>query len=348
MPSFSTSSCKIICIERLPNSCSGQTAAGRSHAGGKRQQSNVARALDGFAQPALVARARAGHAPRKNLAAVLHEGLEHFHLLEVNKVHTVHAEPADLLFAEELPLALARAAWTSRPALSALPALPAFATRRSGRRPTLRFLFFSHRCSLSSKKFLSPFRDTSAARLTLRRGLFGRRRGATGRLARTPGRLALALALELLLAFQLFVEAHRQVLDDHVGNREAPLEFANQFALRALDLQIDVIAFPMLGDAIGHLARAPLLELFDLAALFGASVLERGDDFRDFLFRRGRPADENQIVQAFFHVFPRFSINPAALPFAHAPGKGRRTISQFRAGLKPGATTVRPWAERAC
>src|SRR6266568_589160 len=160
MPSFSTSSCKIICIERLPNSCSGQTAAGRSHARGKRQQSNVARALDGFAQPALVARARAGHAPRKNLAAVLHEGLEHFHLLEVNKVHTVHAEPADLLFAEELPLALARAA---RPALSALPARPAFAARRSGRRPALRSLFFSHRCSLSSKKFLSQFGDTSAA-----------------------------------------------------------------------------------------------------------------------------------------------------------------------------------------
>src|SRR5712691_5009978 len=212
-------------------------------------------------------------------------------------------------------------------------------------------------CDLCSSAIGVPFLQkdssaisaiTSAARLTLRRGLFGRRRGACRWLARTPGRLALALALELLLAFQLFVEAHRQVLDDHVRNREAPLEFANQFALRALDLQIDVIAFPMLGHAIGHLARAPLLELFDLAALFGASVLERGDDLRDFLFRRGRPADENQVVQPFFHVFPRFSVNPAALPFAHAPGKGRRTISQFRAGLKPGATTVRPGAERAC
>src|SRR5260370_2589508 len=210
-------------------------------------------------------------------------------------------------------------------------------------------------CDLCSSAIGVPFlhrnsraNSTIQARLTLRRGLFGRRRGAAGRLARTPGRLALALALELLLAFQLFVEAHGEVLDDHVRNRKAPLEFANQFALRALDLQIDVIAFPMLGHAIGHLARAPLLELFDLAALFAASVLERGDDLRDFLFRRHRPADENQVVQAFFHVFPRFSGNLAALLFAYAPGKGGRTMSQFRAGQKPGATPLRPGAERAC
>src|SRR2546422_7615787 len=39
----------------------------------KRQQRNVARALDGLAQPALMPRAGTGHAPRQDLAALLHE-----------------------------------------------------------------------------------------------------------------------------------------------------------------------------------------------------------------------------------------------------------------------------------
>src|SRR3989304_1647901 len=84
--------------------------------GGKRQQGDVARPLDGLAQPALMTRAGAGQAPRQEFAALLHERLEHLDLLVVDKVHAVHAEPADLLLAKVLPLAATRASRTSRPA----------------------------------------------------------------------------------------------------------------------------------------------------------------------------------------------------------------------------------------
>src|SRR2546430_8018400 len=49
------------------------------------------------------------------------------------------------------------------------------------------------------------------------------------------------------------------------------------------------------------LPSAPVLGLFDLAALFGASVFDDRKQLFDFLFRRRRPHDENQIVITFFH-----------------------------------------------
>src|SRR5260370_27948906 len=58
--------------------------------------------------------ARAGHAARKNLAALLNERRQNFGLLVVNEVRLVHAEPANLLLAYEIALsALGR---TARPA----------------------------------------------------------------------------------------------------------------------------------------------------------------------------------------------------------------------------------------
>jgi hypothetical protein len=66
--------------------------------------------------------------------------------------------------------------------------------------------------------------------------------------------------------------------------------------VRSANLLVNVDAFAMLGDAIGELARAPMLSLFDFAALFGASVLDAGEDLFDFVFRGGRAGDENQIV----------------------------------------------------
>jgi hypothetical protein len=77
------------------------------------QQRDVASALDGFAEPALVARADAGHAARQNLAALLDELREDVSAFVVDEVHLLDAKLADFLLAEILALAAARAAWTA-------------------------------------------------------------------------------------------------------------------------------------------------------------------------------------------------------------------------------------------
>jgi hypothetical protein len=81
------------------------------------QQRDVARPLDCFSQPPLVARARAGHAARQNFPSLLNERLEHLDLFVVNEVHALDAETANLLLAEKLALAAAARASgsTTRP-----------------------------------------------------------------------------------------------------------------------------------------------------------------------------------------------------------------------------------------
>ena len=73
------------------------------------QQSDVARPLDGHAQPALVASANARHPARQNLPALLHELRQDVRALVVDKVHLLDAELANFLLAEILALA----AWPS-------------------------------------------------------------------------------------------------------------------------------------------------------------------------------------------------------------------------------------------
>jgi hypothetical protein len=75
---------------------------------GKRQQSDVASALDSDAEPALVTRANAGHAARKNLAALLHKLGKNVGALVVDQIDLLDTELADFLFAEKLALAAAR------------------------------------------------------------------------------------------------------------------------------------------------------------------------------------------------------------------------------------------------
>ena len=82
----------------------------------KRQQSDVARPLDGHPQPALVTSANAGHPARQNLAALLHELREDVRALVVDEVHLLDAELANFLLAEILALAPWPSAWTARSA----------------------------------------------------------------------------------------------------------------------------------------------------------------------------------------------------------------------------------------
>src|SRR6202047_3076755 len=79
----------------------------------ERQQRDVAGALDGFAEPTLVARADAGHAARENFAAFLHELRQDVGALVVDEVHLLDAELADFLLAEILALAATRPTWTA-------------------------------------------------------------------------------------------------------------------------------------------------------------------------------------------------------------------------------------------
>jgi hypothetical protein len=95
----------------------------------KRQQRNVARALDGHAEPALVTRTNSGHPTRQNLAAFLHELRKNVRALIVDEVHLLDAELAHFLLAEILPLAAARSAWTSGTTWTAFSAAATSATR---------------------------------------------------------------------------------------------------------------------------------------------------------------------------------------------------------------------------
>jgi hypothetical protein len=83
-------------------------------AAGEGHQRDVAGALDGYAEPTLVARADAGHAARENLAALLHELREDVGALVVDEVHLLDAKLADFLLAEILALAARASAGTAR------------------------------------------------------------------------------------------------------------------------------------------------------------------------------------------------------------------------------------------
>src|SRR5712692_10624158 len=88
-------------------------------AAGEGHERDVAGALDGYAEPALVARADAGHAARENLAALLHELRKDVGALVVDEVHLLDAKLADLFLAEVLALAATGTAGTSARAAGA-------------------------------------------------------------------------------------------------------------------------------------------------------------------------------------------------------------------------------------
>src|SRR5580704_11102241 len=79
----------------------------------ERQQGDVARAFDSDAEPALMARADAGHAARKNFTALLDELRKNVGALVVDEIHLLDTKLADFLFAEILALAAARTAGTT-------------------------------------------------------------------------------------------------------------------------------------------------------------------------------------------------------------------------------------------
>src|SRR5580698_1206710 len=82
-------------------------------ASGERKQRDVARALDRFTEPPLMASANAGHAARQNLSALLHELRQNVRALVVDEIHLLDTKLADFLFSEILALAAAWSAGTT-------------------------------------------------------------------------------------------------------------------------------------------------------------------------------------------------------------------------------------------
>ena len=128
---------------------------------GEGHQGDVASALDGYAEPTLMARAHAGHAARENLAALLHELGEDVGAFVVDHVHLLDAKLADFFLAEILALAAGtsagatRATWTAfatRTAVTAAGAMSAavtagaFAARSAAGGLRLLLLFICHNC----------------------------------------------------------------------------------------------------------------------------------------------------------------------------------------------------------
>jgi hypothetical protein len=122
----------------------------------ERQQGDIARTLDGNAEPALVTRANSGHAARQNFAAFLDELRKNVRALVVDEVHLLDTKLADFLFAEILALAARTAAGSTRttatwatftarttmPAAGSAMATTTFAARRS----TVRLCLFRILC----------------------------------------------------------------------------------------------------------------------------------------------------------------------------------------------------------
>jgi hypothetical protein len=91
----------------------GARSLGSGGAAGEGQQGDVARALDGNAEPSLVTRADASHSARQNLAALLDKLSQDVRALVVDEVHLLDAELANFFLPEILTLAAPRTAGTT-------------------------------------------------------------------------------------------------------------------------------------------------------------------------------------------------------------------------------------------
>src|ERR1700735_4961091 len=147
-------------------------------------------------------------------------------------------------------------------------------------------------------------------------------------LARTARCAALAVPLQLVLPLQFFVQTHGEIFHHRVGHLQPALKFFHHFTVARANHHVNVITFPQLLHAVGHVLAAPFIHRVDCAALFGGYVLQCRYHFVDVRFRRIRTADKNQIVKALFHmssissylynccnsVLPSFTVNLLPIP----------------------------------
>jgi hypothetical protein len=129
----------------------------------KRQQGDVAGALDGHAEPALMARADSGHAARQDLAPFLDELRKNVRAFVIDEIHLLDAEFTYFLLAKILALAAPRTArspgtTSTRPAFATATTRSAFAAS-SGLMTASAFTARSARSTLvSARRTLPTFR----------------------------------------------------------------------------------------------------------------------------------------------------------------------------------------------
>src|ERR1700691_987774 len=109
-----------------------------------------------------------------------------------------------------------------------------------------------------------------------RNGLFCSRHGWSWRnsLARTARGAAFAVALQLLLAFQFFVETHGEIFDDRIGHFQPALKLFYHFAMARTNDHVNEVTFAQFLHAIGHALTAPFIYGVDLAAFFCGCVFK--------------------------------------------------------------------------
>src|SRR5579862_4780899 len=78
-------------------------------------------------------------------------------------------------------------------------------------------------------------------------------------LTRAAAGPALSMLHQFLLALQFLIETNRLVLDDDVGNFQAPLELLDDIARGTANDHVNKEALTVFRHAIGQPARAPLL-----------------------------------------------------------------------------------------
>src|ERR1039457_70127 len=227
----------------------------RLERGRERQQRDVPRLLDRVREPPLMRRAHARNAARHNLAPLRYEGVQHLHVLVVDIVDLLDAEPANLLAPEILFLlggnrlvaaggALRRAAWSSFRFRHGLCLL------RQARKGRARYWsccwWFGH--------------------LRRQRWLRGNRhgRGIQGAL----GRPLVPFLFALVQPLQRFVNAYGEEFQNDVRNSQTALQFLYHRGLTR-ELEEHVCPLAILVHAVSQPALAPLIDFVYRSACRG-------------------------------------------------------------------------------
>src|ERR1035438_8723218 len=218
----------------------------RLERGRERQQRDVPRLLDRVRQPPLVRRAHARYTARHDLTPLRHAGVQHLHVLVVDIVDLLDAEPAYLLAPEILLLlggnrlvaargTLRRAAWSSFRFRHGLCLLRQ--ARKGRARYWSRCWWFRHR---------------------LRQGRLCRNRHGRG-VQGALGRPLVPFLLALVQPLQRLVDAHGEEFQNHVRNSQAAFQFLDDRGLTG-ELEEHVCPLAVLVHPISQPALAPLID----------------------------------------------------------------------------------------
>src|SRR6185369_9244650 len=268
-----------------------------------RKERNVSRALDRFRQHALVRCTGAGDSSWQDLPAFRQIILKQPHVLEIDKVYFVDAEPANAPAVHTATTAAASAHW---PSIAIVIGIVTTATAALAV-----FIIGCHTFIL----LILPF----AGSRYLFAGSFGKlhRWSATPVLTRRGALRSFtsATSLQLLRAPAIFIHAHRDVAQHAIVNAHAALELGDLFA-RALDLDQHKRTVFVVQNFISELALAHRLGLDDHTALIGNDLREALGEFRHFIIGRRVYYEDHFVLSLCVQLKPPVK-GPNSVKFAH-------------------------------